>query len=167
MSCLKARMHTAAFGNVLIAGYDHDSIRRKERKADVIFPVLPLQGSPFSTAIPEINGKAVTKQPLSWWAPSSLLSSVPAVWRTCRRNCLKGNSLKTERETKVFSDLNDSTVLLFCDSMTCNAPIDLKMDFSQSNMTYSYLPAFIEINFTALLFGQTKVSRLGGASTFQ
>lgn len=37
----------------------------KKGKADVIFPVLPLQGSLFLTAIPEINGKAVTKQPLS------------------------------------------------------------------------------------------------------
>lgn len=37
----------------------------KKGKADVIFPVLPLHDSPFSTAIPEINGKAVTKQRLS------------------------------------------------------------------------------------------------------
>jgi len=36
--------------------------------------------------------------------------------------------------------------------MTCHAPIDLKMDLFQSNMTYIYPPEFMEINFTALLF---------------
>lgn len=36
--------------------------------------------------------------------------------------------------------------------MTCKAPIDLKTELPQSNMTYFHLPEFTETNFTALLF---------------
>jgi len=51
--------------------------------------------------------------------------------------------------------------------VTCKTPIDPEMDVSQGNMAYFYMPELLEINFTALLLGRTKVRRLCGADIFQ
>lgn len=51
--------------------------------------------------------------------------------------------------------------------MTCKTPIDPKMNLSQGNMAYFYMPELLEINFTALLLERTKVRRLCGEYIFQ